>query len=421
MQGPLTKGGYVPEQHTDFIFSAVGEQFGFARRGGVLALSTRCSSSGCCGWPSSPVTTSAPSCAAASLRPWSGTSSRTSGMTMGIMPITGIPLPFMSYGGSSTIAFFAMIGLVQNVHMRRFVIALTRPARGPGLAWTGHDALAPARAPAGQGAEAGPLHRVRGRRRRPRPRARSGGLAARLPRHLRDRAAQPGPADPLRDPERARRRRGRAVLRAVDRPRGRAAPGTACRCSRSTPTARPATSTCSPSTCRPSSSTRTSSTASTWPACRSARPTAGPSTRWSAPAATAPTTPSRWPTSSTSFVIGDGEEVVGEITEVVRRVEGVRSDRGQPRAGAPRARRDRRASTCRRCTTSTYDGAHPRGRHAPLPRRAGAGREAHHRRPGRLALPQAPARAAHRGGARPAQRRGVPGLHPGLPVLPGRA
>jgi rod shape determining protein RodA len=42
------------------------------------------------------------------------------GMTMGIMPITGIPLPFMSYGGSSTIADFLAIGLVANIHMRRF-------------------------------------------------------------------------------------------------------------------------------------------------------------------------------------------------------------------------------------------------------------------------------------------------------------
>ena len=42
------------------------------------------------------------------------------GMTMGIMPVTGIPLPFMSAGGSSTIAAFSAIGLVLNVHMRRF-------------------------------------------------------------------------------------------------------------------------------------------------------------------------------------------------------------------------------------------------------------------------------------------------------------
>ena len=41
------------------------------------------------------------------------------GMNMGIMPITGIPLPFLSYGGSSTVAFFIMIGLVQNVHLRK--------------------------------------------------------------------------------------------------------------------------------------------------------------------------------------------------------------------------------------------------------------------------------------------------------------
>jgi rod shape determining protein RodA len=42
------------------------------------------------------------------------------GMTMGIMPVTGIPLPFMSYGGSSTLTAFIAMGLVLNVHMRRF-------------------------------------------------------------------------------------------------------------------------------------------------------------------------------------------------------------------------------------------------------------------------------------------------------------
>jgi rod shape determining protein RodA len=41
------------------------------------------------------------------------------GMTMGIMPVTGIPLPFMSYGGSSTITGFACVALVANVSMRR--------------------------------------------------------------------------------------------------------------------------------------------------------------------------------------------------------------------------------------------------------------------------------------------------------------
>jgi rod shape determining protein RodA len=42
------------------------------------------------------------------------------GMTIGIMPITGIPLPFVSYGGSSLIASFLAVGLLENIHMRRF-------------------------------------------------------------------------------------------------------------------------------------------------------------------------------------------------------------------------------------------------------------------------------------------------------------
>ncbi len=41
------------------------------------------------------------------------------GMTMGIMAVTGVPLPFVSYGGSSAVAFAMMIGLVESVHMRR--------------------------------------------------------------------------------------------------------------------------------------------------------------------------------------------------------------------------------------------------------------------------------------------------------------
>ncbi len=58
--------------------------------------------------------------------------------------------------------------------------------------------------------------------------------------------------------------------------------------------------------------------------------------------------------------------------------------------------------------------------HPPVRRDAGGGREANHRRSGRLALSTPPARAAHRGRARPAECRDLPRLHPGLPVLPGR-
>ncbi|MCZ7631804.1 MAG: FtsW/RodA/SpoVE family cell cycle protein [Microthrixaceae bacterium] len=42
------------------------------------------------------------------------------GMTLGIMPVTGIPLPFVSYGGSSIVASCAAVGLVESVHMHRF-------------------------------------------------------------------------------------------------------------------------------------------------------------------------------------------------------------------------------------------------------------------------------------------------------------
>jgi rod shape determining protein RodA len=118
-EGTQTQLNIVPEQHTDFIFTAVGEELGFVGAGTLLLLfAILC-------W-----------------RVWRiaqlsrdqlgmllcvGVLSmlvfqmfQNAGMTMGIMPITGIPLPLVSHGGSSTIALFAALGLVQNVHMRRF-------------------------------------------------------------------------------------------------------------------------------------------------------------------------------------------------------------------------------------------------------------------------------------------------------------
>ena len=118
-QGTQTRLDIVPEQHTDFIFTAVGEELGFAGAGTLLALF------GIVGWRIWRTAQLA--------RDQLGTFIcvgvlamlvfqvfQNVGMTMGIMPITGIPLPFVSYGGSSTIAAYAAIGLVLNVHMRRF-------------------------------------------------------------------------------------------------------------------------------------------------------------------------------------------------------------------------------------------------------------------------------------------------------------
>ena len=121
VQGQPDQPGHVPEQHTDFIFTAVGEELGFVGAAALLVLFALvvwriwrtallaqgllrhlCVRRAC--WRCS-----------------RSRSSRTSGMTMGIMPITGIPLPFMSYGGSSTIANFAARGLgAQLCNSRRF-------------------------------------------------------------------------------------------------------------------------------------------------------------------------------------------------------------------------------------------------------------------------------------------------------------
>lgn len=111
---------YVPEQHTDFIFTAVGEQLGFLGAAALLALFAFLL------WRALRI--------AALSRDLFGTLLASGiaalwafhifvniGMTIGIMPITGIPLPFISYGGSSLITNYFAIGLLLNIHMRRFL------------------------------------------------------------------------------------------------------------------------------------------------------------------------------------------------------------------------------------------------------------------------------------------------------------
>ncbi len=117
-KGMQTNFSYVPSQQTDFIFSAVGEQFGFVGTSLLLVIF-----------------------AAIVWRLWRAARlARDSfgrlicvgalvivafsvfenvGMTIGIMPIAGIPLPFVSYGGSAVLSFFAAVGLALNVQMRR--------------------------------------------------------------------------------------------------------------------------------------------------------------------------------------------------------------------------------------------------------------------------------------------------------------
>jgi rod shape determining protein RodA len=119
-KGYITKAGLVAEQRTDFIFSAIAEQFGLIGGGLLLLLylvmMLRCIR----------IAQLAPdhmgtlvAVGAAGLLAWHVFENV--GMNIGIMPVTGIPLPLVSYGGSSAIAFLILLGLVQSVHMRRYV------------------------------------------------------------------------------------------------------------------------------------------------------------------------------------------------------------------------------------------------------------------------------------------------------------
>jgi rod shape determining protein RodA len=118
-QGSQTRLGNVPEQHTDFIFTAVGEQLGFA--GSATLLSLFCIIAWRV-WRTAQLARDefGMLVCVGVLAMFMFQIFENVGMTMGIMPVTGLPLPLVSYGGSSTIAEFMALGLVLNVHMRRF-------------------------------------------------------------------------------------------------------------------------------------------------------------------------------------------------------------------------------------------------------------------------------------------------------------
>jgi rod shape determining protein RodA len=111
---------FVPEQHTDFIFTAVGEQLGFVGASTLLGLFAVLI------WRALRIAVMSRDLfgtliAAGIATMWAFQLFVNVGMTMGIMPITGIPLPFISFGGSSLLSNFAAVGLLLNIHMRRFL------------------------------------------------------------------------------------------------------------------------------------------------------------------------------------------------------------------------------------------------------------------------------------------------------------
>jgi rod shape determining protein RodA len=104
---------FLPEQHTDFIFSVIGEEFGFMGTTAVLLVL------GMIFWRLTRVAEKAADpfagiLAFGVLSVWFTHSVVNIGMTIGVMPITGIPLPFLSYGGSFLLVTFLAFGLVQR-------------------------------------------------------------------------------------------------------------------------------------------------------------------------------------------------------------------------------------------------------------------------------------------------------------------
>jgi rod shape determining protein RodA len=106
---------FLPERHTDFVFAVIGERFGFAGAAFVLSLYALLL------WRILRILTLSKNLYGTLIA--GGVAAMLMfqvmvnvGMTLGIMPVTGITLPLMSYGGSSVIATFLAIGLLQSIH-----------------------------------------------------------------------------------------------------------------------------------------------------------------------------------------------------------------------------------------------------------------------------------------------------------------
>jgi len=124
-EGSQTKSGFVPEQHTDFIFTVAGEELGLVGAGLLIALLCIVI------WRALSIAQHSDDrfgrVAAAGIGCWFGFQAfQNVGMCLGIMPVTGVPLPFVSYGGSSMFAGLLAIGLLQNIHLRSTASIPTR-------------------------------------------------------------------------------------------------------------------------------------------------------------------------------------------------------------------------------------------------------------------------------------------------------
>ena len=118
LRGTQTQLQFIPEQHSDFVFAAVGEEFGFLGAVVVLSLFVLFI------WRALAIAGEANDPFGYLLA--SGIVSMTAfhvfaniGMTLGLLPVVGMPLPFLSFGGSSLIMNMMAVGMLQSIAMRR--------------------------------------------------------------------------------------------------------------------------------------------------------------------------------------------------------------------------------------------------------------------------------------------------------------
>ncbi|MGW0559779.1 rod shape-determining protein RodA [Streptomyces sp. NPDC003016] len=121
-KGSQTTGQFVPEQQTDFVFTVAGEELGFLGAGLILLLL------GVVLWRACRIARETTelygTIVAGGIIAWFAFQSfENIGMTLGIMPVAGLPLPFVSYGGSSMFAVWVAIGLLQSIRVQRPITA----------------------------------------------------------------------------------------------------------------------------------------------------------------------------------------------------------------------------------------------------------------------------------------------------------
>jgi rod shape determining protein RodA len=119
--GTQSRLGFLPSRHTDFIFSVIGEELGFIRALGVLILYFLIV------WRGYDIAVTSRDrygslVAAGFATMFAFYALLNLGMTMGMAPVAGVPLPMVSYGGSSVVSSMAIVGIMLSIHLRRYLL-----------------------------------------------------------------------------------------------------------------------------------------------------------------------------------------------------------------------------------------------------------------------------------------------------------